>query len=504
MSTVHTNSLVGSREDVRRLRAFLDETGFGAEGVRHLLRSGDEVLTTPFDVPVHLRRLAEAPSPLATLVELFVLGVAVPRDRAKEHLSPLGLDLIAELGLVAVEDTVRPLVRLIPHDELLIASDPSTDRQADHVAGVHRPSATLAHLTVRTPVGLALDMGTGNGIQALLLAAHAEHVVATDVNERALEFAAFNAALNGIDNIELRAGSFLEPVQGERFDLVVANPPYVVSPENEYVFRDSGLGRDRVSEELVRALPGVLADGAFATVMISWIDGGEDPPRPATWLAGSGCDAFILHSGTEEALASAAAWNRDADGPDDYRERLNRWADYYRDEGIDALGYGAIVMRRRTGENWVRELELPAGRLSSSENHVARLFAAQDYLATAPELLDGRFELAPGAELEQRLAQRDAAWTVQETTLVATVGLRFRIGLDANAARIVAALRPDRPLRELLSGVAADIDADNDAVLRAGAGLVRRLLELGLLVPCFGPAETVRTQVNPRQEGEST
>jgi SAM-dependent methyltransferase len=475
--------VLGRGDDVRRLRAFLDERRFGAEAVRELLRSGDELLSTPFDVPVHLRRLSHEPTSLATLVELFILGVAVPRARAEQHFEPLGLDLAAELGLVDVGEDVYARVRLIPHDELLIASDPSADRQADHVAGVHRPSATLAHLTVRTPVRRALDVGTGNGIQALLLAAHAEEVVATDVNERALAFAAFNAALNGIDNIELRAGSFLEPVQGERFDLVVANPPYVVSPENEYVFRDSGLGRDHVSEELVRVLPEVLADGAFATVMVSWIDGGEDPPRPAAWLAGSGCDAFILHSGTEEALASAAAWNRDAGSPREYRERLNHWADYYRDEEIDALGYGAIVLRRRSGANWVRALELPAGRLSPAEEHVARLFAAQDFLAGAPQLLEGRFAFVPGAGLEQRLGQGEASWTVQETVLVATEGLGFRIGLDPNTARIVAALRPDRPLRELLTGVAADIDADADAVLRAGAELLRRLLELGLLRP---------------------
>ena len=101
-------------------------------------------------------------------------------------------------------------------------------------------------------------MGTGNGIQAILLAAHARHVVATDVNARALEYAELNAALNGVHNVELRRGSF-EPVEGEQFDLVVANPPYVVSPEHAYLFRDSGLRGDTVSESVVRAAPAALA-----------------------------------------------------------------------------------------------------------------------------------------------------------------------------------------------------------------------------------------------------
>jgi Methylase of polypeptide chain release factors len=54
---------------------------------------------------------------------------------------------------------------------------------------VHRPSVTLASLTVRRDVASALDVGTGCGVQALLAAKHAERVVATDINERALAFA---------------------------------------------------------------------------------------------------------------------------------------------------------------------------------------------------------------------------------------------------------------------------------------------------------------------------
>ena len=75
MSAVATNPVLGTGDDVRRLRAFLEESGFAADGVRRLLRTGDELLSTPFDLPVHARRLALEPSPLATLVELFVLGV---------------------------------------------------------------------------------------------------------------------------------------------------------------------------------------------------------------------------------------------------------------------------------------------------------------------------------------------------------------------------------------------------------------------------------------------
>src|SRR5699024_11015949 len=98
----------------------------------------------------------------------------------------------------------------------------------EHVLGVGGASLTLARITPRSPVRRVLDLGCGGGIQALHASRHAEHVVATDLSERALAFAAFNAALNGIE-LELRHGSLLEPVAGESFDLVVSNPPFVIT-----------------------------------------------------------------------------------------------------------------------------------------------------------------------------------------------------------------------------------------------------------------------------------
>src|SRR5205085_7429757 len=127
--------------------------------------------------------------------------------------------------------------------------DGATD--SDWVAGIHPPSVTLAKLTVRRRVARALDVGTGNGIQALLASRHARDVVATDLNARALGMADLNARLNGIGNIEFRRGSFFEPVAGERYDLITVNPPYVISPEARYAYRDSGLLGDTVSREAV-------------------------------------------------------------------------------------------------------------------------------------------------------------------------------------------------------------------------------------------------------------
>src|SRR6187551_2384227 len=114
---------IADRAAIAQLRAFLAETGFDADGVRGVLRAGDNLLADRFDLPVHLRRLADDPSPLATLVELFVLSTPVPRGRAGDHIGDAGLELLAGLGLLDVGDAIAGRIRLVPHDELLIGSD---------------------------------------------------------------------------------------------------------------------------------------------------------------------------------------------------------------------------------------------------------------------------------------------------------------------------------------------------------------------------------------------
>ena len=205
MATATAPIRLDSARRTAALRAWLAASGFDAPGLRTLLGSASTSLVDAIVAPAARRRLTAADTPSAVLARLFLLGDEVSAGDAARRLGPLADELIA-LGLVTASgSTLQPAVRLVPHDHLLIASDLPGAGGADHVAAVHRPSALLAGLTVRRHVRRALDIGTGNGIQALLIAAHADRVIATDINERALEFAAFNCALNGVENVEFRS-----------------------------------------------------------------------------------------------------------------------------------------------------------------------------------------------------------------------------------------------------------------------------------------------------------
>lgn len=473
----------GSPDDAAALRAALVAAGYTGPRIRDALRVATDLVSRGPDVAMHDRRLAQVEPPLAGLIRLLLLGLEV----GETDVRPVDAELLVRLRIASEADgRLRPLLRIVPHDELLVAADPADRHDADHVAGVHRPSVTLASLTVRRNVASALDVGTGCGVQALLAAKHAERVVATDINERALAFAEFSAMLNGVANIEFRAGSFFEPAESERFDLVVCNPPYVISPETELIFRDSGKPGDTVSADLVAELPRYLNDGGFGTIMVSWIAGDDLAERPRTWLEGSGCDAWVIHTGSDDVLTAAAAWNRAAGTESDgYAERVDAWLEYYAQLGIENIAYGTIVMRRRSSDsNWVRSVELPAERLHEASDHLQRMFAAHDVLDS---VLDIPLVLADGVFVDRTGRLDDGAWAFVSAAVRLETGIGFGVNLDQYGAVLIAAFDGREPLRERLGAIAAELGAPEEEFTVFAERLARHLVEHGIAVPAAKP-----------------
>ena len=286
-----------SAEAARGLAQQLRDSGYTVEGVRALLGAiASDALDRNTSVPAR-RVLTDDRSRLSLLTQLFLLGDSISKAEAERSLGTLS---VLDGLLVADGERVRAILELAPYaadrSDWFIASDWSSGRTglplaAGHVLGVGAASTMLAQCTVRPEVSRALDVGTGCGVQAFHLAQHASHVVATDISERCLVVARFNAALNGID-LEIRMGSLYSPVDEERFpDLIVSNPPFVIaSPKAQrYDYRDSGMAGDEVCGELVRASAARLTEGGWCQLLADWeIDEGDDwAARPRSWVEGS-------------------------------------------------------------------------------------------------------------------------------------------------------------------------------------------------------------------------
>jgi SAM-dependent methyltransferase len=445
------------------------------------------------DLPLYLRRLSGA-RPLHTLVRLFGLCVTVPEEDARAALAPLSVEDVAGLGLLErTADGVRPLVALGVTEGLVLAHDrPDPETFAvrpDHVLAVGPPALLLARLTVRRPEARrVLDLGCGGGVHALLASRHAERVVGVDVSPRALACARFNARLNGVDDVEWREGDLFGPVAGERFDVVVSNPPYVVSPESWLLFRDGGGTGDGICARIVEGVGGHLEEGGFATVLANWPlgEGEEWSERPRRWVAGTGCDAWILHSETQDALTYAAVWTR---GPEaaGYADALARWTAHYRERGIRAVATGALVLRRRgAGVNWVRAEELPAPPERDASAAVLRVFAGEDWLralGAGTALLDAVLSVALPLRLHQTVAFRDGAPEVQAAEVSLADGLPLGGAADRGTVRLVQLCDGRRRLRDVVAEMARADGLDAGALAERTVAVARRLVALGFLVP---------------------
>ncbi len=397
--------------------------------------------------------------------------------------------------LEPVEEGVKAAIRVEVFNDLRLIADGYRAAEdgkltRDHVTGITVSSLLLATLALRRPVRTVLDVGVGCGIQSLVAAGHSEWVTGTDINLRALTFAAFNARLNDVENVEFLSGSYFEPVEGRRFDLIVTNPPFVISPSLELTFRDSGLPGDSVSRDIVQKAPSFLEEGGIAHVMASWIMREAEPWwRPVErWVEGSGCDAWILLHKTEDALDSASSWAKAFHGhePGGFTGAMDRWLAYYRELGLGGIATGAVTLRRRTGKNWFLTDEAPDEINSLGTEAVLRIFAVEDCLAELEgndALLDERLEVVEAHRLERTLRLRDGEYQVEKTMLFLDEGVRSNVKIDPHTARLLAFCDGTRPLREFVHELTADLGMSHEETAAQVVPVARRLIELCFLLP---------------------
>lgn len=419
---------------------------------------------------VYRRRLLEA-GPLGELVRLFRLGEPVDDEGAAAALAPVDLDALVESGLLERRaDQVAANIEISSYSGLLLAHDrvaESAGPESWHVL-FGSASKTLAALTIRQPARSALDLGTGCGVQALLASRHAERVVATDVHERALTYARINAALNEITNVELRKGDLFEPVSGERFDLIVSNPPFVVSPDSELVFRDSHLPGHEVSRVVIGEAQERLEKGGHATILCSWIAPTDDhwsmPLRE--WVV-DGSDALLLQFTSVTPLEYAATWTGEID----------RWLAYYGNEAIERISTGAAVLRRRAGGRVVAYQANSAPRQNAGDQLVRILDAEplDDH-----SLLAGRFRLV-GHRLRQEASYADDGYTI-ELTGVEIAGSPLNVRVEPLAVHALPRLDASTSVADVIERTARETGLDQRNLEAATLTSVRRLYARGFLI----------------------
>jgi hypothetical protein len=508
---------------VEALRADLAAAGFTVPGVEDLLGPvAAAALHREEAVPALLATTVAGRDPRAALVRAFVLGVPVPAGDLAAALPTLGVDGAERLGLVETAghgagDQARARVDLRPYEaedgagtvDWWIASDlgelaTGGPLRTDHVLGVGGASTTLAQVTVRERSGRTLDLGTGCGIQALHASRHSDAVVATDISGRALAFARFNAALAGLPAgaPDLRLGSMLEPVAGERFDLVVSNPPFVITPRSAegvptYEYRDGGRTGDAIVQDLVTSVGGVLAPGGVAQLLGNWeVRRGESwDERVGAWLDASGLDGWVVQRELQDPAQYAETWIRDGGTTPDrdpaaWRERYAAWLADFASRDVEAIGFGIVVLRRPAGDGAagpaarLRRLEEVTGTVRQPLGPaIGASLAAHDLLRRTDDagLASLRLRVAPDVTEERYLRPGDA--DPQVLLLRQGGGFGRTVQVGTALAGFVGACDGELAVGQIVNALGALLGVGADAVAADVLPEVRGLLQDGLLLP---------------------
>ncbi|MEE6269592.1 methyltransferase [Streptomyces diastatochromogenes] len=487
-----------------RLREALLAAAFTADGLLELLGApAYAALARSETVPA--LRATRGDGPLETLVRLFLLQRSVPRAQAAAVL-PVA-DCLADGWLVPDGDAVRATVDVRPYggpdgQDWWVVSDlgcavggaggirgaAGADR-AELVLGVGGASTTLAGITVRRPVAKALDLGTGSGIQALHAAQHATQVTATDLNPRALRITALTLALSGARPADLREGSLFAPAGEETYDLIVSNPPFVISPGARLTYRDGGMGGDDLCRTLVQQAAAHLDDGGYCQLLANWqhVEGEEWQDRLRSWVP-RGCDAWIVQREVQDVTQYAELWLRDGGdhraGQEEYAARYDAWLDEFEAHKTKAVGFGWITLRKSgaadpsvTVEEWPHPVEQPLGEA------VLRHFDRQDYLRSTDDaaLLAGHFRLAD--EVVQEQVGLPGAEDPEHVVLRQNRGMRRATKVDTVGAGFAGVCDGSLPAGRILDAIAQLVGEDPVLLRDRTPAAIRMLVEQGFLEP---------------------
>lgn len=482
----------------------------------------------PENIALGRHQLARYPEkPAALLSRLFQFGDKLSHRSLQIMFPKLGIKGAQKLGIIKAvnkdQTRFRATVHLEPHGvsfqgeeyQWWVASDlpeaiTGQALPADHVLGIGGATRSLLHYTCREPVGRSLDLGTGCGIQALYLALHSQEVVATDISTRAVQYGRFNAALAGAElaaKISFRPGSFWDPIAGETFDLIVSNPPFVITPPQVreqtglWEYRDGGRAGDGVMAFLLRTIPNYLNSGGYAQLLGNWEVNEETAwfAHPQKWLADLPADygAQIVLRELQLPTAYANLWLRDG-GIDlrtqrrEHQVALQNWVGYFEAQEVAAIAFGYLFLHRlpqvsasiadpigQSAEQiWFLDARQTA--LSATGADMWKLLLNHRYCLNAPAPWQGHWQVA-GDVSEQRYYQPGQP---DPTAIHLVQGNTWGLETEVSAllAGLVGACDGELSLRQIVEALAQLVGSTTEQVQAEVAAGLDYLIQGGFLL----------------------
>jgi SAM-dependent methyltransferase len=385
-----------SQQDCSRLATRLREIQVDADHVGRVIQICEK-MPSPLPLPMrvwHLRRRRDA---FGYALRALMFDDPISEGEAVEALGSGLVSRLVEVGLLTrrAEGRLASPFRLGLIGPWFLFSD-DLQQVEDGVMGAGRTTRGLCAAAVPTRhVDRALDLGCGAGALAIALSKPAAEVVATDINPRAIELARFNAALNGITNIDFRVGDLFEPLAGDTFDVIVSQPPFIARPPDTraLAWLYGGARGDELPRRLLSGLMPHLRESGRAVIMVEWPEVDNEPleQRVVDALGADSQAARVLllraeRTRVDEHCAAYAFGLRREPSPD-FGPLAMLWRDHFERIGVQALQLTLNVVERALPA-WRSSVEIrPLGGGQLSSNDVDRIVASRTLLAAGRDAI---------------------------------------------------------------------------------------------------------------------
>jgi hypothetical protein len=247
---------------------------------------------------------------------------------------------------------------------------------------------------------------------------------------------------------------------------------------------------DGFCRKLVREAPEHLEENGYCQLLLEWVELKGQPwrERIGEWVAGLGCDAWVLttymRSAVDYTLIRLQQDHGELATAKAPADLIQTWLKYFESRGVQTIYGGFIVLRRRSGRNWVRMEELQAPVSRPFGDFMRRIFESRDYLGsqTDEQLLESRPSAPTTARLDKQFALSPEGWKLTSIDMRLTEGLPYVLSLQPQVADFLELCDGKRTLGEIAVQLAGSIGVDPAVVRREVSGMIRHLADRGMVI----------------------
>ncbi|MGB7232732.1 MAG: class I SAM-dependent methyltransferase, partial [Candidatus Acidiferrum sp.] len=366
------------------------------------------------------------------VIYLLLVGESLPIGEARALFPDAVWEAMEFTGVIVADpaDANRCIasVALYPIRDLYLASDRWNN--PDHSPRPMFPDIVYPALTKSAkqflnymsfePCESFLELCAGTAPAALLASRTAKNVWATDIAERSLEFAKFNAALNGISNVNFALGDLFQPVDGQMFDRIAAHPPYVPVLKPAEIFYGGGEVGEEITKRIIAGLPDRLKPGGrFYCRTLGTVRPNQSfETRIREWLGEKQAEfdvaVFVLQDLEPRQFALEETLNKNGG-----REEYAQWEKLFTRNDVRQLLLGVVVIQRTSEPRPVFTMRrtMGSGTTAATLDRAMRWEAEMQKEDAFEKLLRSTPVATPGIEIIVRHVLRDGEIAPENFTL---------------------------------------------------------------------------------------